>query len=388
VTDPAITLAGLRAFASDPERVGEPFLGRYTVWESSGSSGEPALFVQDAAALAVGDALEAARGPASLGGTASWAWGALGEQRLAYVAALDGHFAGIVSLVRARRLNPWVDAATRTFSFLQPMRTLVAELNEHRPTVLATYPSMAWVLSEEQAAGRLHIEPQVLWTGGETLTAPQRAALSQRFHAPVRNMYGASECLTLASDCRCGRLHLNADWAILEPVDAHGHAVPDGQTGATTLLTNLANHVQPILRYDLGDRVRFVPGACPCGSPLPVIEVEGRSDDVLELVDRDGRAVYLSPLALTTVLEDHGGVFDFELRQDDVHTLHLTLHGRDAGVAAQRRAATALRQWLRTQGVETVRLHTRSEAAPCGRGLTGKQRRIRRLGAARHHATT
>ena len=41
--------------------------------------------------------------------------------------------------------------------------------------------------------------------------------------------------------------------------------------------TNLANRVQPILRYELGDSVTIVPAPCPCGNALPVIEVAGRS---------------------------------------------------------------------------------------------------------------
>ena len=47
--DPALRLEPLRQFVADPRNVGKLFLDRYTVWESSGSSGEPALFVQDGA---------------------------------------------------------------------------------------------------------------------------------------------------------------------------------------------------------------------------------------------------------------------------------------------------------------------------------------------------
>jgi phenylacetate-CoA ligase len=65
VADPALALPALRAFVRDRS---EAFLGRYLISQSSGSSGEPALFVQDKPALAVADMLEAARGPASLAG--------------------------------------------------------------------------------------------------------------------------------------------------------------------------------------------------------------------------------------------------------------------------------------------------------------------------------
>jgi phenylacetate-CoA ligase len=376
VTDPALTLPALRAFVKDRSHRGEAFLGRYLVWESSGSSGEPALFVQDERALAVADALEAARGPISLAASRDWSdwWlgSGAGAERIALVAATDGHFASVVAFERARELNPWLGATSRSFSFLQPMAQLVEQLNAFAPTVLASYPSMAWVLSEEQRAGRLKIAPHAVWTGGETLTPATRRALGERFHAPVRDSYGASECFLIANECRCGHLHQNADWVILEPVDEHGQAVPAGEFGATTLLTNLSNHVQPIIRYDLGDRVRFVLGRCPCGSALPVIDVEGRADDVLTLEDAQGHAVHLAPLALTTVLEDEAGVFDFQLAQRGPHALRLDVFGG----ASSKGAGDALRGFLREQGLGSTRLQCHSESSPAERGRSGKQRRV------------
>jgi phenylacetate-CoA ligase len=379
VTDPELTLPALQAFVRERSRRGEPFLDRYLVWESSGSSGEPALFVQDEHALAVADALEATRGPVSLaapGGLWPEMWGHdWSPQRIAFVAALDGHFASVVAFERARELNPLLGTHSRSFSFLQPIEQLVAQLNDFAPSVLATYPSMAWVLSEQQRARRLRIQPRAIWTGGETLTPPLRRTLSERFHAPVRDSYGASECFLIANECRCGRMHLNADWVILEPVDARGRPVPDGEFGATTLLTNLANHVQPIIRYDLGDRVRFLPVACACGSSLPVIEVQGRADDVLTLQDRSGHAVHLAPLALTTVLEDEGGVFDFQLRQRGPHALELDMFDADATDHADG-ARRALRAFLREQGLAATRLQCHCDAVPPARGRSGKQRRV------------
>lgn len=389
VTDPALTLPALRDFVHERANRGEAFLDRYLVWESSGSSGEPALFVQDGRSLAVADALEAARGPISLLAAGSWGgwpdlWpGAAVAERIALVAATEGHFASVVAFERARELNPMFGATARSFSFLQPMAHLVEQLNAFAPTVLASYPSMAWVLSEEQRAGRLKIGPLAVWTGGETLTPATRRTLGERFHAPVRDSYGASECFLIANECRCGHLHVNADWVILEPVDERGRPVPPGKFGATTLLTNLANHVQPIIRYDLGDRVRFLPGPCECGSALPMIEVQGRADDVLTLEDAKGHAVHLAPLALTTVLEEEASVFDFQLQQRGPHALQLDVFGgcshngtaREPKRAAQG-AAQALRTFLREQGLAATRVQCHSGAQSAERGRSGKQRRV------------
>jgi phenylacetate-coenzyme A ligase PaaK-like adenylate-forming protein len=50
-------------------------------------------------------------------------------------------------------------------------------------------------------------------------------------------------------------MHVNADWVIWEPVDAQGHPTPLGGLSHSTLLTNLANHVQALIRYDVGDQI-------------------------------------------------------------------------------------------------------------------------------------
>lgn len=55
--------------------------------------------------------------------------------------------------------------------------------------------------------------------------------------------------------CRRGRLHVNSDWFILEPIDAAGRPTPPGERSDSVLVTNLANRVQPVIRYDLGDSV-------------------------------------------------------------------------------------------------------------------------------------
>ena len=154
-----------------------------------------------------------------------------------------------------------------------------------------------------------------VWTGGETLSPAMRRRVQQGFGCRVANRYGASEFLAIASECDRGRMHLNSDWVILEPVDDRRRVLPPGERGTTTLLTNLANHVQPLIRYDLGDRVTLHAEACECGSHLPLIEVEGRCDDTLRVGLPGAPAVHVLPLAVSTVLEDDAGLFDFQLVQ-------------------------------------------------------------------------
>jgi phenylacetate-CoA ligase len=373
VTDPRLSLPALQDFIADPARIGQAFVGEFAVWESSGSTGVPAIFVQDRTSMTVYDTLEALRRPGGL----SWQrWmDPFGlSERMAFVGATSGHFASTVSVERLRRVMPGMAQHLRGLSFLDPTPVLVAALNQWRPSMLATYPSAALLLAEEAAAGRLQIAPREVLTGGEALSDAVRGIVSRQFNCPVRASYGASEFLTLGTECARGQLHLNSDWVLLEPVDSDGQPVPAGETGVTTLLTNLANHVQPLIRYDLGDCVCFDPRPCACGSTLPVITVQGRVDDTLLLRNAHGHDVRLLPLALTTVLEDDAGVFDFQLVQQGPRKLSLTI--AEAGDrAALLHVRQVLQAYLQAQGLETIELHVhRGQLAVHGR--SGKRPRV------------
>lgn len=375
VTDPRLKRDELCAFTADSARIGEPFLGRYVIWESSGTSGQPGIFVQDAQTMAVYDALEALRRstPRPL---ARWMDPLYLSERMAFVGATTGHFASYVMLERLRQLNPWMAQTARSFSILQPSNALVEGLNAFAPTVLATYPTAAALLADEAVKGRLHVSVGEVWTGGETLSAVVRERIENGLGCTVRNSYGASEFLTIGWECAHGHLHANADWVILEPVDEHYRPVPASQPSCAVLLTNLANTVQPLIRYDLGDQITMHGERCACGSPLPVIEVQGRQDAALVMAGRDGKPVTLLPLALTTVLEDQAGVFDFQLRQQDEHTLvlRLGLPGTE-GKAAMARCQAALRAFAAVHGIASFRV-VEELGHPVPRGRSGKTCRV------------
>ncbi|MEQ1515917.1 MAG: hypothetical protein ABL931_05445 [Usitatibacteraceae bacterium] len=288
VTDSELTLDGLHKFTSGFQRIGELYLDKYIVWESSGTSHEPGVFVQDARAMAVYDALEALRrsAPRFLHRLLD---PMLMTERVAFVGATTGHFASVVSIQRLRRINPWMSKTMRCFSILQSGAALVEQLNAFAPTVVVTYPTAAALLADFATRGQLRVKPMEVWTGGEKLSSSTRQRVEHALGCSMRDSYGASEFFSIGWECSRGRMHANTDWVILEPIDACGNPVPLGQRSHSTLLTNLANHVQPIIRYDLGDQLTVSPHRCECGSPLPVIEIEGRLDDPLIMAGRDGQ---------------------------------------------------------------------------------------------------
>jgi hypothetical protein len=91
---------------------------------------------------------------------------------------------------------------------------------------------------------------------------------------------------------------------------------------------------------------------------------------------RDGQAVTLLPLALTTLLEDEAGVFDFQLRQRGPHSLELYLPQRGAeGAAALERCRKLLQAFARQQGLEPLHIIDKSGTV-LRRGRSGKVQRV------------
>lgn len=375
VTDREVTRAGVEAFLADRAHVGERYLGRYLVWKSSGSTGIPGVFVQDDDALATYDALMAAQLDAA-GLAVRFGWGLLaGGGRAALVAATGDHFASIASWQRLSRRIPWHGA--RSFSIMEPLPRLVAGLNRYRPAFLAGYPTVLSLLADEQRAGRLRIEPAGLWSGGECLAPSTQRAIEQAFGCPVQNEYGASECMSIAFGCREGWLHVNADWVVLEAVDRDYHPTPPGKPSHTVLLTNLANRIQPLIRYDLGDSVIVKAEPCACGNPLPAIRVEGRRDDVVSLRAPDGGTVRLPPLALATLVEEAARIHRFQIVQTAPErlTLRLDLRNRDRRRAVWKAVAPALRGYLAQQSLPNVRLALDGRS-PVADRASGKLRQV------------
>lgn len=375
VTDRAVIRAGVENFVADKKLIGHLYLGRYVVWTTSGTSGHPGIFVHDSNAMAVYDAIAAVRGYGWA--TPEHLWTMWSNGRWAILSAMGGHFALADIVERIRKSYPWVSQRIQPFSVLRPLPELVQALNNFQPTVLLGYPTVMRLLAQEQKAGRLKIKPLLVSTAGEWLAPTTRAQIKAAFNCLVRDNYGASEFPFIAFECGHGWLHVNTDWVILEPVDEAHQPVPPGRFSHTVLVTDLANRVQPIIRYDLGDSVTIRPDACSCGSPLPAIRVEGRQDEILFMQTSGGETVPLLPLALATVVEETPGVQRFQV----VQTAPAVLSIRFEAVPQVERThvwenvADRLRAYLTSQGLPSVSLEYASELPTC-EPVSGKFRQV------------
>jgi phenylacetate-CoA ligase len=321
-TDREITFEKVRAFIDNREFVGERFLGKYFVATTSGSTGAPGVFLLDDRTLAKGAAL-LSRGIGDWLGFSDYIRTLLGGVRMAMVVATGGHFAGIImgTLLRKR-----YGKKVEILAAQAPLPEMVVRLNQFQPAILAPYASVGALLASEQEAGRLHIKPTLVVLAAEGLPLGENERFARAFHAKVRHTYIATECTLIAYSCEHDWLHVSSDWLVAEPVDANYRPVPPGEQSHTVLVTNLANRVQPVLRYDLGDSILVRPDPCPCGNMLPAIRVQGRAADTLTF-SRDGAKVSVPPLAFEMDLTP--GVDLFQLVQTTPTSLRVRLRIAD-----------------------------------------------------------
>lgn len=378
IDDPQVTRDALWSYMQDLTRVGAPWLGRYTVCRSSGVMGLKALFVHDQDAMDVYWTLWLTRGWLPWLGLSGTARMAARGARSVHLVVTNGHFASAAFIRRDSPLGAIADARSATLSIVKPVGRLARALDHWQPVVLVGYPTVLEQLALRQRSGELSLDLVLAVSVSEWVEPGARRVIEEAFGCPLKDSYAASEFLALGFECPEGWLHVNDDWAVLEPVDRDMRPVPPGEPSDTALVTNLANRAQPIVRYDIEDRVTRRADPCPCGSPFTAVRLEGRQNEVLHYEDAGGRRVALQPMALITLVGGVPGVnMGSQFVQTDPRELALRIGFRpDADpdrtwAEVERR----LRAHLRDAGLSHVAV-VRSPIPPGRDPRTGKLRKL------------
>jgi phenylacetate-coenzyme A ligase PaaK-like adenylate-forming protein len=194
----------------------------------------------------------------------------------------------------------------------RPLHEIVDRLNSLQAPLLFGYPTMLVRLAREQQAGRLRIAPRAATCTSETVTRDQRAQIRAGFGVPIVDTFGSSEGLvaTTPSD---DEVHTVAeDGCIVELVDAANRPVAPGTPSAKVLITNLYNHVQPLIRYELTDVFAAQPPTPDHGYLRALIQ--GRADDVFRYA-LGGHTIELHPHTVRSVLVHELAVTEYQVRQ-------------------------------------------------------------------------
>jgi phenylacetate-CoA ligase len=304
------------------------YLGRYRAMTTSGSSGRKGLYVYDRPGwTAIGAAFMR---------FSAWA-GTQPKIPRRRMAMIGGGSPTHMSRRGAATLSVGLHKML-ALPVTMPVPRMVEALNAFEPESLNTYPSMAVLLADEQRAGRLRVAPAVVTTMSELCMPEMAAAIEDAFGVRPLDLYASTEGLWGAACGEGGGHHLFEDLAIAENVDEDGRAVPDGERGARVLVTNLANFVLPLIRFEVSDVVTIDPEPCPCGRTLRrMSSVDGRADAVLKLPGTATERIAVHPLQFGVITADRG-VREFQVLQrgDGVRVRVVVREGEPAGVVAER----------------------------------------------------
>ena len=284
LTDRRLSRSRIEEFLSRSSDPAELLDGKFHVLHSSGTSGASTCMVYSHEAWIQGASQMSRVFPLRLG------------TRVAFVAAVHGHFAGASLLVTGNHGTSRLFFDVKTYDVGRPMREIVDALNHFQPRVLTGYAGVLERLAEFQDAGALRIRPSLVVSGAEPLRPLCRTTLEASFQAPLINAYASTEhlfmALTLpdadATDAGPGSdgMYLLEDDLIFELHDD------------CTYVTNLFNPTLPLIRYRMDDVLVAAKGS---SGPYPftrITDLVGRQEDSAIFVNEQGTEDFVHPSLL------------------------------------------------------------------------------------------
>jgi phenylacetate-CoA ligase len=196
-----------------------------------------------------------------------------------------------------------------------------------RPRVILGYAStIALFASYLERHGQKIGGVKGAFTTAEKLYKPQREAIERVFGCKVFDSYGSSEVQNIAAECTEGRMHINADFVVLEEDRAEGHEP------RPFLVTSLQNYSMPFIRYRNEDCGSLSAETCTCGNHFPLMRLEiARTSD--NFIFPGGRVVHGE--FFTHLMYGSSGIVTFQFHQTAVDEIILSIVPGPGDVAAR-----------------------------------------------------
>lgn len=186
------------------------------------------------------------------------------------------------SFVSFDHINVRVGATSFAFAATSTPEAFVNAWREFGINVIQAMPSYLIPLLKQAREIEPALKFETLIYGGTPLTRTDRAWLADelgvtRFAA----ILGANDGGPIGFQCEKlagADYHLVDDFNYVEIAGADGATVPHGSVGRI-LITSLGKRAYPLIRYEIGDLGRLLPGDCPCGRTNRRLELCGRIED-------------------------------------------------------------------------------------------------------------
>lgn len=387
VTDRRLSKASVETFIGDPTNLGSLHLDRFAICHTSGSQGQPAIIVQDAAAMMTNFAVQFVRGTKLKHKWLPHVDRLWKPARMAILTQQPGFYpSGAAFSYLPAILHRFMKI--ERLSVFDPVADNVARLNAFKPEFLTGYTSSLEILAREQEEGRLRLREtgslRQINNISEPLPEKSRKRIEAAFGVPLFDQYAMAECLALTCGCPTeGGSHLNLDLGVLEIVDSNNMPVPAGEPGSKVLLTNLYNYTQPLIRYEIDDIVAIAPenGAarCSCGSSFPRIgSIEGRSKDKFWIKDGSSSRELPSYLFLAG-LHHYLDIDEHQVLQTGLNQFVVRAAAREGKVLDQERVRRLVHESVALEGLNKILEFKIEIVDQIPRGPSGKVNRAQNL---------
>jgi phenylacetate-CoA ligase len=224
---------------------------------------------------------------------------------------------------RTYLFDPFRSGEAEMAAWLKRMRSL-------RPAVILGYAStIARFATFLEATHQSPPPLRGIFSTAEKLYHPQRAVIERVFGCHVFDCYGSAEIQNIAAECPQGKMHINADFVVLEEdkaeQDGSGHTgvaenAAESDAPRPFLLTSLQNFSMPFIRYRNEDCGYLSSELCSCGNNFPLMRLEiARTSDNFTLPN--GRVVHGE--YFTHLMYGAEGISNFQFHQTAVDAISL-----------------------------------------------------------------
>lgn len=246
--------------------------------ETSGSTGEPALFLRDYYSINFENA-------------ALWRFRRQAGGNNVRKIVLRGDV--VVPVDQSDppfwRHNPYSKELTMSSYHLSDKNaaSYIERIKSFKPGIIYGYPSSIYQLARMIANHGADIRFKAVYTSSETISQYQREFLEKVFSCRVFDWYGQVERVSAIGQCEYGTYHIIEDYSITELVETNG--------GIEIVGTNLNNYIMPMIRFRTADTVALTDKQCSCGRSFRTVErINGRGLNYIYSSDGNKLSLFLA----------------------------------------------------------------------------------------------
>jgi phenylacetate-CoA ligase len=246
-----------------------------------------------------------------------------------YTRTLAGRMADMINQRRGATIIPM-----GTRNNMYPPEEVVDTILRLEPTILGAVATDAFSYANillDRGMDPASIGLRLIVSGAEPLSGSRAIVLGKLFGCKALSLLGQNE-VGVAIPCKHNVLHLPSFAMYTEVKNDDGTDAAPGEKGYS-VVTPTWREAQPILRYVTGDVIRLMDEPCPCGLPLPTMEIYGRRMTQLRI----GRKSYF-PIELEDILYRNylnGPWYRMVLEGDSLH-VSVEHRGKDTETLAKR----------------------------------------------------